>query len=139
MIILIVIGINYIEGVSIEPSLAQNSLLENISRITFSSNAVFSNNLQSFSMRDKAEFENFFTDKVSDYIVYTDGSQFYAKNGFTGEITYHSTNAKTTIQNALDDLTNGGKIFYKKDCIQLIQPYLSHQILYLKGKAGTLS
>ena len=42
------------------------------------------------------------------YIISTDGTNYYAKNGTTGQIDYSGTNATTVIQNAVN---NGNKIY----------------------------
>ena len=48
------------------------------------------------------------------YIIWKDGSTYYALNGSTGEIDYSGTDAATVIQNAIDSLSGiGGKIILK--------------------------
>jgi len=49
------------------------------------------------------------------YIVFTDGSKYYAKNGSTGTIEYSDTDASKVIQYALDKVNarGGGKVFIK--------------------------
>jgi len=48
------------------------------------------------------------------YIVWRNGSTYYARNGTTGEIEFKSTNATATIQYAINSLPDsGGKIFIK--------------------------
>ena len=39
------------------------------------------------------------------YIIYTDGTTVYAKNGYTGQIDFKGSDASTVIQHALDSLT----------------------------------
>ncbi|RLG81216.1 MAG: hypothetical protein DRO09_02190 [Thermoprotei archaeon] len=46
-----------------------------------------------------------------DYLIYTDGTSFYAYNGKTNKIDYEGTDAYTVIQSALDALTSGGKVY----------------------------
>lgn len=41
------------------------------------------------------------------YIIYTDATYYYMKNGTTGRIDYSSTNASQVINNALGNLTSG--------------------------------
>jgi len=51
-----------------------------------------------------------FTDSLNEpyaYIIYTDGTTAYAKNGHTGKIDYSGTNNNTVIQSVLDGLTSG--------------------------------
>jgi len=48
------------------------------------------------------------------YIVFTDGSRYYAKNGSTGIIEYSDADATKVIQYAVDSLQNGGRIFIKR-------------------------
>ena len=48
------------------------------------------------------------------YIIYKDGTTYYAQNGQTGVNDYSGTDASTVIQSAINALgTNGGKIFIK--------------------------
>jgi len=47
------------------------------------------------------------------YEIFRKGNKTYAKNGTYGHIEYESTDAATTIQHALNQLSNGGKIFIK--------------------------
>jgi len=51
--------------------------------------------------------------EVASYIIFTDGSTVYARNGATGAIGYSGADASTVIQSAINALTNGGKIFIK--------------------------
>jgi len=49
------------------------------------------------------------------YIIFKDDSGYIcAKNGKTGEIDFRGTDAATVIQQAIDALTNGGRIFIKR-------------------------
>ena len=49
------------------------------------------------------------------YIIYTDGRNYCAKNGSTGEIEYYDTDASNVIQYAINnvDVSGGGKVFIK--------------------------
>ena len=47
------------------------------------------------------------------YVIFTDGTTIYARNGTTGAIDYSGTNAASVINSALSALTSGGKIFLK--------------------------
>ena len=52
---------------------------------------------------------------VYSYMIYTDGSRYYAKNGGTGVIEYSDTDATNVIQYVVDKVSNGGgRIFIKK-------------------------
>jgi len=51
------------------------------------------------------------------YIVYTDGSKYYAKNGDSGMIEYSDTDISSLLQNVINTLYSrygGGKIFIKR-------------------------
>jgi hypothetical protein len=47
------------------------------------------------------------------YVIFTDGTTIYARNGTTGAIDYSGTDASTVIQAAINALASGGKIFIK--------------------------
>jgi len=47
------------------------------------------------------------------YIIFTDGTNYYARNGLTGEIEFQSNNASYVIQSVIDSLENGGTILLK--------------------------
>jgi len=53
--------------------------------------------------------------QTASYIIYTDGTNIYAKNGTTGEVEFSGTDASTVIQSALnalnDPVSGGGTIF----------------------------
>ena len=51
--------------------------------------------------------------KVSNYTIYSIGSQIYAVNGITGKITHNNTSATRTVQDSLNDLPVGDKIFLR--------------------------
>ncbi len=50
---------------------------------------------------------------TASYIIFKDGNTIYAKNGMTGKIEFSGTDAATVIQNAINALISGGKIFIK--------------------------
>jgi hypothetical protein len=52
--------------------------------------------------------------ETASYVVFEDGSTYYAKNGTTGAIDYSGTNALTVAQNALNDMIYGGTLFFKQ-------------------------
>lgn len=47
------------------------------------------------------------------YIIYTDGTNYYAKNAATGIVDFSSTNANTLVAYAFGNLRNGGTVFFK--------------------------
>lgn len=54
--------------------------------------------------------------EAASYIIFRDNDSpvnYYAKNGSTGAIEFKSTNASYVIQSAINQLTNGGKIFIR--------------------------
>jgi hypothetical protein len=53
------------------------------------------------------------TQQSYSYVIWTDGTNYYAKNGRTGQIDFSGTDASTVIQNAIFNLPNGGRIFVK--------------------------
>lgn len=66
-----------------------------------------------------------FTETAS-YIIYGEDTNndgimdiIYGKNGKTGKIDFRSTDAASVIQNAIDALTNGGKIYIKRGSYQI--------------------
>jgi len=54
-----------------------------------------------------------YPEQEASYIIFTDGTYYYAKNGLTGKIDYAGTDASTVIQNAVNALASGGKILIK--------------------------
>lgn len=53
-------------------------------------------------------------EEAGSYIIFTDGTNFYAKNGLTGRIDFQGTDAASVIQAAIDALTKGGTIYLKE-------------------------
>jgi len=53
-----------------------------------------------------------FTETAS-YVIWTDGTNVYARNGKTGAIEFSGSDAAAVIQSAINALTGGGKIFIK--------------------------
>ena len=51
--------------------------------------------------------------ETASYVIYKQGNVIYAKNGETGAVEFSGTDAATVIQQAIDALTSGGKIFIK--------------------------
>ena len=48
------------------------------------------------------------------YVIFKEGSIYYARNGKTGVIDYSGTDASKIIQATINALTNGGKIFIEQ-------------------------
>jgi hypothetical protein len=53
------------------------------------------------------------------YVIFTDGTTVYARNGLTGAIEFSDTNASKVIQEAIDTVGNMGRIFIKKGTYML--------------------
>jgi len=49
----------------------------------------------------------------SSFLIWRDGSTYYAKNGTTGAIQYFGTNATAVINNAISSLPTGGLVFLR--------------------------
>jgi hypothetical protein len=74
------------------------------------------------------------------YIIYTDGSKYYAKNGRTERIEFSSTNASTVIQEAINRLVNGGIVFIKDiDPATFTITSIPNNVLVIISHNGTLT
>ena len=62
---------------------------------------------------NRKEFEKRVFPNTYTYMVYRDGSSYYAKDGKTGAIEYVSEDASTVIQNLVNKISNGGIIVFK--------------------------
>lgn len=60
-----------------------------------------------------AKIENGTLKAESSFLIWKDGSTYYAKNGSTGAIQYFGTNATTVINNAISSLPTGGLVFLR--------------------------
>jgi hypothetical protein len=78
------------------------------------------------ALRDPLKLFTDFVVTPASYIVFTDGSRYYAKNGSTGQIEYSDVDATKTIQYAIDRVKalGGGKVHIRRG-----NYYLSDQIL----------
>jgi len=47
------------------------------------------------------------------YIIYTNGTNYYAENSTTGMVDFSNTNPATLLANVFGNLTNGGRVFIK--------------------------
>jgi len=79
---------------------------------------------------------------ISDYnyLIWKDGSTYYAKNGMVGTIDYSGTNGATVIQNALDALTRGGLVLLVGRTFDLgtTQIQLKYDGQRLRGLSGSI-
>jgi hypothetical protein len=53
------------------------------------------------------------TQQPYSYVIYTDGTTVYAKNGYTGQIDYSGTDASTIINNVLNVCYSGCRIIFR--------------------------
>ena len=58
-----------------------------------------------------AKIENGTLKAAFSFLIWRDGSTYYAKNGSTGEIQYSGTNATTVINDAISSIPTGGLVF----------------------------
>ena len=69
------------------------------------------------------------------YIVFTDGSKYYAKNGLTGLIEYSDTDASNVIQYAIDKLRGvGGVVMLKKGLYTVYKAIRLYSNITLAGE-----
>ena len=54
-----------------------------------------------------------YPEQAVSYTVFTDGTNYFMKNGTTGNIDFSSTNASKIINWAIGNLTSGGRVFVK--------------------------
>jgi parallel beta-helix repeat protein len=71
----------------------------------------------------------------ADYIIFTDGTNYYARNGNTGKIEFLGTDASTIIQNSINNLPNGGTIFIKNGIYGLSNPLQVKPNIKVKGES----
>jgi len=60
----------------------------------------------------------------ADYVIFADGSNYYAKNGTTGAIAYFGTNALTLFNSVIGQLPHGGMIFAHEGVYTFASPGL---------------
>lgn len=60
--------------------------------------------------------------ETASYIIFKDGSTYYARNGTTGSIDYSGIIASTLIKNVISNCSNGDKIYFKKGTYVLTDP-----------------
>ncbi len=68
------------------------------------------------------------------YVIYTDGTNYYAKNGTTGVVKYSGTNASIILN---DVAGSGGTVFIKKGTYSLTTPVVLHGQTSLMGEGIT--
>jgi len=89
-------------------------------------------------IRSSQAQENPATEREESYIIFIDsedGNKIKARNGITGKIDYSDADAATVIQNAIDGLTNGGKIFVKQGIYSITQPIaITKNNFYFEGE-----
>ena len=73
------------------------------------------------------------------YIVYTDGSKYYAKNGSTGIIEYSDVDATKVIQYAVNNAPSGGLVLIKAGTYNITDTITINKSLRLLGEGfGTV-
>ena len=84
--------------------------------------------------------ENISFAEPASYIIFTDGSKYYAKNGGTGVIEYSDADATKVIQFAIDkaNAVGGGKVFIREGTYILSTSIYMKSNVVLEG-AGTLT
>lgn len=71
------------------------------------------------------------------YIIFKEGLAYYAKNGKTGAIDYSGTNAAQIIQNAINALHGGGKIFIKVGTYSISSTIeIYYDGIHISGESG---
>lgn len=68
---------------------------------------------ESSVIRDPSRVFTDFVYTPASYIIFKSGGKIYAKNGSSGEIEYSGVDAGEVIQNVIDKLTTGGRIFVR--------------------------
>jgi len=71
----------------------------------------------------------------ANYVVFSDGSMYYARNGLTGEVEFSGSDFATVVQNAINALpTSGGKIHIKAGNYTVSQTIILKDYLTLEGE-----
>jgi len=68
------------------------------------------------------------------YVIWTDGTNYYAKNGRTGQIDFSGTDASTVIQNAINSLSAGGKIYIRRGIYTIMNTITLSDGITLEGE-----
>ena len=80
------------------------------------------------------------TQQPYSYIIFTDGTNYYAKNGKTGQIDYSGTDASTVIQSAIDAVKSG-RIYLKLGTVAFSRKVIininSNSQLTIEGDGAT--
>jgi parallel beta-helix repeat protein len=77
-----------------------------------------------------------YPEQTASYIIWKDGSTYYAKNGHTGQIDYSGSDASTVIQTTINALTSGGEIFIKSGEYQAQLNLVDKQNIIIRGEGG---
>lgn len=79
-----------------------------------------------------------YPEQTASYIIFKDGSTYYAKNGFTGQIDYSGTDASLVINNAINAVSNytGGLIYIKAGYYYLSDTIVLKKFVGLKGEGA---
>ena len=73
---------------------------------------------------------------TASYIVYTDGSKYYAKNGSTGMIEFVDADASNLLQNVINALAGkGGRIFIRSGVYNITKSIMLIPNLVIEGEA----
>jgi hypothetical protein len=87
-------------------------------------------------MRDPSKTFRDVTEIGVSYIVFTDGSRYYAKNGSTGMIEFIDTDASNLMQNVVNALAGrGGRIFIRSGVYNITKPVKLIPNLVIEGEA----
>ena len=71
--------------------------------------------------------------ETASYVIWKDGSTYYAKNGITGAIDYSGTDASTVIQNAFDATPTHGKVEFLGNKFIINTALKPHTMMEIKG------
>jgi hypothetical protein len=93
------------------------------------------------ALRDPLRVFTDFATKPASYIIFTDGSRYYAKNGLTGIVEYSDTDASNLLQKLINALSSvGGRIFIKSGTYILSSTVTisNTRQLVIEGELGTV-
>jgi hypothetical protein len=76
---------------------------------------------------------------TASYIVSTDGTEYYAKNGSTGAIEYSDTDASNVIQYAVNNAPDGGKVLIRSGTYPITKTINPKSNIFIEGEGwGTI-
>ena len=106
-----------------------HNILNNISGTVLSdagTNTIIEDNIGYISPQD--------TEFTASYVIFTDGSTYYAQNGTSGLIDFSGTNASWVIQSAIDALpSSGGEVFIKEGEYTIPYPITLKSYVVIEG------